>query len=184
MLQAALDFPRQHIDLRNPIDLVPEKLHAHGRVPVVCRENLNYIAAHTERASMKVHLVPRVLDIDQRADHLVAILLHPRPQGHHHPQIIVRAAQSIDAGDGRNDNYIPPLHKSRRSGKAQFIDLLIDRRVLGDIGVRLRYIRFRLVVIVIGYKILHCILRKELLKLAVELTCKCLVMGDNQRRFL
>ena len=41
-----------------------------------------------------------------------------------------------------------------------------------------------MVVVVVGNKIFHCILREELLKLAVELGGQRLVVGDDEGRLL
>jgi len=37
---------------------------------------------------------------------------------------------------------------------------------------------------ILGDKILHCIFRKELLKLSIQLRCQCFVVGNDQRRFI
>ncbi len=65
---------------------------------------------------------------------------------------------------------------------AQLVDVVVDGRVLGYIGVRGRDIGFRLVVVIVGDKVLHGIVRKEGRKLCVQLGCQRLVGGNDQGR--
>ena len=67
---------------------------------------------------------------------------------------------------------------------AQLVDVVVDGRVLGYIGVRGRDVGFRLVVVVVGDKILHGIVRKELLELAAKLGGEGLVVRQHQCRAL
>ena len=63
---------------------------------------------------------------------------------------------------------------------AKLVNLIIDRAVLLDIGIARRNIGLRLVVIIVGDKIFHGIVREKLLKLTVKLTGQGLVVGDDQ----
>ena len=45
---------------------------------------------------------------------------------------------------------------------AQPVNFLVDSRILFNLSIRVRNIRFRLIVVIIRNKILHRILRKEL----------------------
>jgi len=92
MFQTALDFPCQHIDLGDPVNLISEKFHPDCRITVVCRKNLYRVTAHTECTTVKIHVISCVLDIDQLMDHLIPVLLHSRAQGDHHVLIIDRAS--------------------------------------------------------------------------------------------
>ena len=67
---------------------------------------------------------------------------------------------------------------------AQLVYLIINRRILFNVGVRGRDVGFGLVVVIVGDKILHRVLREELLKLAVELGGEGFVMRYDQRWFL
>ncbi len=74
----------------------------------------------------------------------------------------------------------------QRAGRrvAHAVDLLVDRRVLLDIGVGARDIRLGLVVVVIGDEILDRVVREEALELAIELGGQRLVGREHQRRAL
>ena len=78
MLQLTFDLPGQHIHFRDTVDLIPEKLHTDRRISIVCRKDFQRISPYTERTAVKIHVVSRILNIDQRADHVISVLLHPR----------------------------------------------------------------------------------------------------------
>ena len=66
--------------------------------------------------------------------------------------------------------------------QAQPLDLLVDRRILLDVGVGARDVGLRLVVIEVADEILDRVVREELLELGVELRRERLVVRDDQRR--
>ena len=133
---------------------------------------------------MKIQIISRVLDIDQCTDNLISVFLHSRTQRNHHSKVVLRAAQSIDTGNRGDHDHIFALYECRRGRQTQFINLLINRRILGNISVRLWYISLRLIIIVIGDKVFHCILREELLELTVKLSCQCLIVRNDQSRLV
>ena len=57
--------PAQRIDLADRLHLVTEKFDPERPVTVVGRKDLDHIAAHPERAAMKIHVVTLVLNLDQ-----------------------------------------------------------------------------------------------------------------------
>ena len=64
----------------------------------------------------------------------------------------------------------------------QLVDLVVDRGVLFDIGIALRDIRLRLVIIIVTNKIFYRILRKEFLEFGAKLRGKGFVVCQHQRR--
>jgi hypothetical protein len=63
---------------------------------------------------------------------------------------------------------------------AHLIDLLVDRRVLLDVGVCSRDVGLGLVVVVVADKVFDGILREQRLELLVELRRQGFVVGDDQ----
>jgi len=53
------------------------------------------------------------------------------------------------------------------------VDLVVDERVLLDVGVRLRDVGLGLVVVVVGDEVLDRVLREERLELSVQLGGRC-----------
>ena len=67
---------------------------------------------------------------------------------------------------------------------AQLVYLIINGRILFNVGVRGRNVGFGLVVVVIAHKILHRILRKKLFELGIELGGQGFVVGNDKGRLL
>ena len=61
------------------------------------------------------------------------------------------------------------------------VDLVVNGRILLDISIRGSYVRFRLIVIIVRDKVFDGILREKLLEFCIELTCKGLVVGKDER---
>lgn len=70
----------QHIDLRDPVDLISEKFYAIRVIIGIRGEDLKYISPHAKRTAMKIHIVAVVLNIYQCAHHIVSILFLSLPQ--------------------------------------------------------------------------------------------------------
>ena len=111
MFQLAFDLARQHINLRDPIDLIPEKFHSYRRITVVRRKNLQHIPTHPERTAMKIHIISHILHVDQLTDHFIPILFHTRTQRYHHILIIYRTSKTVDAGHTGNNDHVLPLRQ-------------------------------------------------------------------------
>ena len=177
-------IPSQNVDLRDAVDLVPEEFHPVRHFILVRGKDLQRVSPHPESAAVKIHVVPGVLDVHQLRDHFVAVLLLSGTERDHHVLVIHRAAETVDAGDAGHHDDIVPLQKRAGGGIPQLVDLVVDGGILLDIGIRLRHIGLRLVIIIIGDKVFHRILREEFLHLAVQLGRQRLVVGNDQRRFL
>src|SRR5438093_5199622 len=76
------------------------------------------------------------------------------------------------------------LLERTRGRVAHLIDVLVDRRIFFDVGIRGWDIGFRLVVIVVADKILHRIVWKEARKFAVQLRCQSFIRGQDEGRLL
>jgi len=108
-------FHRKSIQFRDTIDLIPKKFHTIGIIRGIRRNDLQHITTHPKSTTGKIHVVAHILHIYQLSDHLIPILLIPRPQGNHHILVVIRATNTIDAGYRRYDNDIAPLCQGCRS---------------------------------------------------------------------
>src|SRR6185312_9449922 len=70
------------VDLRDAFDLVAPHLDANALL-LVCREDLDGVAAYPERAALERNVVARVLDADPRAQDVVAAAHFPAFDLHH-----------------------------------------------------------------------------------------------------
>ena len=65
---------------------------------------------------------------------------------------------------------------------SHFFDFFINLRIFFNIGVRTGYIGFRLIIIVIGYKVFHGIIREKFFELTIQLCCQRFIVGNYQCR--
>ncbi len=63
---------------------------------------------------------------------------------------------------------------------AELVDIVIDRTVFFNIGVRRGNIGFRLIIIIITDKIFHGVFRKKFPKLAIKLGGKGFIVSKNK----
>ena len=181
MHELRLHLSGQHVHPGEAVDLVPEEFHPHRVLAGVRGNDLHGIALHAEGAAVKIDLVPLVLHVDQLADQRVPVLLHARPKRHHHVHEVVRRADAVDAGHRGYDDHVLPLRERRQGRQPQPVDLVVDRRILRDVGVRGGHIGLRLEIVIVADEVLHRIFRKELPEFAVELGRQRLVVSDHQR---
>ena len=172
----------QRVDAADAVDLVAEELDAHHVLVRIDRPDLDRVPAHAEAVALEHHIVALILDVDQAADKGLAADLGAGPQRDDHFLIVDRVAQRVDAGHGRDDDHVPPLGQRRGRRVAQAVDLVVDGRVLFDIGVGRGDIRLGLVIVVIGDEILDRIVREELAQLGAELRGKRFIVCEHQRR--
>src|SRR5512143_2813481 len=85
---------------------------------------------------------------------------------------VIRAYYDAHVAEGHDGSggSVPPL-----------VDLLVDRGVLLDVGVRVGNVRLGLVVVVVGEEILDGVFGEEGFELGVQLRGERLVRGDHQR---
>ena len=76
------------------------------------------------------------------------------------------------------------IEQGARGRMAQPVDVVVDRRVLLDVQIRLRYVGLWLVVVVVGDEVLDGVVREELPELVAELRGERLVVSDHERRLL
>src|SRR5690606_12720524 len=106
----------------------------------------------------------------------------PRNDGDHHGLEVLRRTEAINTGDRGYYNDVPPADKSAGSRDAEAVNLIVDRGILFDVGIRLRDVGFGLVVIVVGDEVFYGILREEALELAIELGSESFIVRDDEGR--
>ena len=90
---------------------------------------------------------------------------------------VFRVSYAVEARYAGYDYYVPSsAQKLARTAQAQFFDLVIDAQILLDVGICDGRIRLRLVVVVIGDKVLYGIFREERLEFSIQLRCQSLVV--------
>ncbi len=177
------DLAGERVDLADALDLVAPQADA-IRGLAVGRLHFEHVAAHAEASALQEIVVAVVVDLDQVAQNLVAAHHLAHAQVEHDAPVILRAAQAVDARDRGHDHHIAAAEERAGGGQAQAVDLLVDLRVLLDVGVGARDVRFRLVVVVVGDEVLDRVVGQKLAHLGVELRGQRLVVRHDQRRLL
>ena len=99
-----------------------------------------------------------------------------------HPVIIHRIANAVYARYAGDYYGVVALEQRLGRRQAHLLDVLVYARILLYEQVAGRYISFRLVIIVIGYKVLDGIFRKELAHFSIELSRQRFVRRHDDRR--
>ena len=174
--------PGERIEPRDAVDLVAEKLHPDRLLIDVRRMNLDDIAAHAEPSALKRHVVPLVEHVHEFPEHRLARNLRARFQREQHVHVILRRPQAVDARHARDDDHVAPREERTGRREPQPLDLLVDGRVLLDVGVRAGDVRLGLVVIEVADEVFDRVVGEELLELGVELRGERFVVRDHKRR--
>ena len=149
----SVDLARRHVELDDALYLVAEHLDAHAAVVVPRGEDLDHVAAHAEASALKRDIVALVADGDELLQDLLARDRLPLVHGENHLMIALRRAEAVDARDARHDDDVAPLKERTGRGVAQLIDLIVDRRILFNIGIRLGDVRLGLIEVVVADKV-------------------------------
>ena len=78
-----------------------------------------------------------VLDVDQLAQHVVAVDVLAGCADHHALQVVLGRAEAEDAAHAGHDDGVAPHEQGVGGGVAQAVDLVVDRRVFLDVEVAL-----------------------------------------------
>ena len=171
----------QHVEGHDPLDGVAEQLDPQ-RGLLVGRVDLDRVAPGPERAPDQVDVVAGVLQVDQASQDVTLVDLVPHPYSQNAVGVLGRRAQAVDARDGRHHDDVAAHEERRGGGVAQPVDLVVDGRVLLDVGVRRGQVGLGLVVVVVGDEELDPVLREQLPQLRRQLGGQRLVRLDDEGR--
>ena len=171
------------VDHHDGLDLVAEQLDSHGRL-VVGGVDLDGVAPDPELAPHQVHVVALVAHVDQAAQHGPLVVLLADAHHQHLVAVLLGRAQAVDARHRGDHDHVAAGQQGRGGGVAQPVDLVVDRRVLLDVGVGGRHVGLGLVVVVVADEVLDPVVGEQLAELVGQLGGQRLVGGDDQRRLL
>jgi hypothetical protein len=176
-----LHLTPERVEAVDGVDGIAEQLDPDRRGLLVGRKDLDHVAAHAECPPVEVVVVALVLHGDEPADDGVPVHHLAFPQGQVHVSVRLGGADAVDAGDRRHHHHVPPLEQRAGGRVPHAVDLVVDERVLLDVGVRLRDVGLGLVVVVVRHEVLDRVVREEGLELAEELGGQGLVGRQHQR---
>ena len=111
-LLAALDhLAAQRMDQRELLDLVAPELDAVAAF-LAAGPYFDAVAAHAKLPRLELDVAALVLDVDQLAEHLVAVDHLAELQAHHHGAVIFRRAQAVDARHAGDDDDVAAAHQA------------------------------------------------------------------------
>ena len=97
----------------------------------------------------------------------------------HAVDVLLRRAQAVDARHRGDDDHVAPGQQAVGRGVPQPLDLVVDRGVLLDVGVRLRDVGLGLVVVVVGDEVLDRVVGQQLAELVGQLGGQGLVRAPS-----
>lgn len=181
-VQPLAHAPGHGIDERYGLNLIAEELHADGLAVTLRGVDFHHVAAHAETAAVKVVVMPLKEQLCQAGNHGIAVNLLAHMDGEREVAVVLRCAQTVDAGDAGHHNHIPPQEQGTHGVEAETVNLLVDGAVLFDVGVCAGDVGLRLVVVEVGDEVFHRVVREEALELGIELGCQRFVVGEHQHR--
>ena len=113
-------------------------------------------------------------------DKFIAVLFHAGAQGNDHISVVDGVAQRIDTRNRGHDNDVVTLRQGTGGRVTEFVYLVVYGRVFFDIGVGAGDISLRLIVVVVGNKILNRILREEFTELTAKLCGEGFIVSENE----
>ena len=175
-------LPAGGVDTLNLLDLVVEEHHSDRRLAKGLH-NVDHVAIDAECGGCQhalgtgVECLYELVHKDFTADDLA------RAEMYRGGVEIGRVANAIQTRYARNHNHIAATaEQCRRGAQTQFFDLLVDREILLDVGVRRGQIGLRLIVVVVRYEVLDGVVREEIFELAIELSSKRFVVAQHECR--
>src|SRR5437763_610042 len=182
-LEHAQLLARQGVEAADPLDLVTEQLDADGGL-LVRRVDLDGVPLDPELPPHQVGVVALVVDGDQPGQHGALVVLLAGPHEQHPLLVLLRRPQAVDARDRGHHDHVTSGQEARGGGVSQPVDLVVDRRVLLDVGIARGQVGLGLVVVVVGHEVLDPVAREELAELVGQLGRERLVGRDHQGRAL
>ena len=179
LLDLLPDVAGEGVEAADPLHLVAEQLDAHGLL-LVGGVELDGVAPHPEVAPGEHGVVAVVVEVHQLAQQVALV---DGVAGAHHEDplaVLLGRPQAVDARHRRHHDDVAPQQQARGGGVAEPVDLVVDRRVLLDVGVGGREVRLGLVVVVVRHEVLDPVVREQLLQLGRQLGRQGLVGLDDE----
>ena len=176
------EMPGERIEELQRLDLVVEQRDADRVLGILGREDVEHVAAHAKHAALEVDVVARVLHLGEPLDHVALRRALALLQVQDHAVVLGRVADAVDGRHRGHDDAVRALQDRLGGRQPHLLDVLVDRRVLLDVEVARRHVRFGLVVVVVGNEVLDAVGREELAELRIELRRQRLVRRDHHGR--
>ena len=153
---------RNEVALADALYFVAEKFDTDINFVIRCRKYFNHVAAHTERRTRKVNIFTVILSGNEFTHKFVAIDFHSLAQRDCKREILFGRAETVYARNRRHDDNVVSFGKRTRRAVTKFIYFVVYGKIFFDIGIRRRYIRFGLIIIVVTNEIFNPVFGEKL----------------------
>ena len=119
------------------------------------------------------------MNLHKLAQKRIAVNLIAHSQKNHEVFVVIGVTEAVDARHTGNYDDIAPLQQRRRGAMAQAVYLIIDRGVFFYVGVGVGNVCLGLIVVIVAYKIFHCIVGEKFLELTAQLCRKNFVVSKH-----
>ncbi len=182
-LQFFQHFSSEAVDFLNHIDFIERTFDTNDRVSI-WREDFDGISERVEHPLFEFQVRSPILNIGQTTQQLVALNGHAALQVDGERFVALDVSKTVNTGDRCNDEHVTAREQVHGCRMAKLFDLFVDARIFLDVRIGVRYVRLRLVVIVVRDEVADRIIGEELLELVTKLGSQRLIVGQNQRRAL
>ena len=173
------EMSSDRVKIANRVDIITKILDTDCAC-FVGWEDIKSITADSKHSRGEIKIVTCILRFDETFGETRARERFRGVDAHSEVSIFLAFAESVDAADGRDDNNIAPADEGIRGREAVALDFFVNRGVFFDVSIGLGDVCLRLVVVVVGDKILHGIIREKSLKLSKKLCGESLIVREDK----
>ena len=125
VLELFAHLARQHIEGHDALDGVAEHLDPQ-RLLFIGGMDFDRVPSGPKRATHQIHVVARVLQLDEPAQDFALVVLVTDPDAEDAVAVLVGGTESVNARDRRHHNDVLAHQERRGSGVAEPVDLVVD----------------------------------------------------------
>ena len=173
----------QRMERGNAVDLVTKEFDTHRQF-LVDRDDFDGVAPHAERTAGEGDVVAFVLHGNKLTQQVITVDLLTHLEEEHTAGIFFRRAQAVDAGYRGHHHAITPGQQVCGGLMTKPFHIVIDIGVFLYIGIRLRDIGFRLVVVVVAHEVADGVVRHKFAEFGAQLRGQRLVGLNDEGRAL
>lgn len=180
LLKVGEGVGRGGVDGFNALDLVAKEGEAEG-VIFVGHKDIYGVSLDTKAASVELHLVADILRILKLAHEGGGRNELTYCNFNNSAKEIVGVAQTIEAGDGGDDDDVPSArHECHGGAETQLVEFLIYGQVFFYIGIGGGNVGLGLIIVVVRDEVLNGIVWEEGFELLIELGRQSLVVAEHK----
>ena len=127
-------------------------------------------------------MIAFVLELGKALIYFFGIDFLPHGQGERHCGVGFNVAQTINARNRCDNDYVTVFQNVAGGRVAHTVNLFVDCRIFFNVGIGFGNVGFRLVIVVVRNKVFHVVVGEKLLHFRVQLSRKDFIGRHNQGR--